>query len=285
MRNKVLLLQGPLNSVGINFFTEGIYRTPEERQKVWASFNAAENIRALSYVFRAYGYKIAYSAWSEDSDWIVKNSELFDVYCINSQHEIPSTVEFMGRPIQNNKEKLYCGIYEGLRKIQSVYGNECVVTRIRSDLAVDVREVEKSVTLAGEYERSFFVEFADKRNMFYVPDFITIANIIVTLNLYRNLISLCEKNESYHISSHIDHGIELLNLKEKGLLEHLICMHRGIHDSMVWRGLPRYYGHAHNKSSEELLFDCVVNLPPDITVEKLKQQMHPELSGKRKGNQ
>jgi hypothetical protein len=281
MQNKVLLLQGPIESVGINFFSERIYRTPEERKLVWAKYDCGENVRALSHVFRSFGYKIVYSAWSEDSDWIIKNANLFDAVCVNSQAEIASTVEFMGRPIQNNKEKLYRSIYAGLIEIQKQFGADCAIVRMRSDIAVDIREIEKAVEISEQFQSSFLVEYADQTNIFYVPDFITVGSLALTMSLYRNLISLCDRNESYHISSHIDHGIELFNLQEKGILKHLICMHKEVHDSMVWRGIPRFYGQAYTQSTVDLLFNCSVKYPSTHSVESIKAHMNPMLSGRR----
>jgi hypothetical protein len=280
MTEKVLLLHGPIESTGINFFTAEVYRSPEQRCLVSAKYHAGENIRAISHIFRSHGYKVVYSAWEDDQDWIVSNKNLFDAYTINPQERIPSSCDFQGRLIPNNKEKLYRSIYYGIQTAEENFTSECTLIRLRSDVAVDVKFIEHAVHVSNQYTSSILIEYADKENILFVPDFITVSSLSLLKNLYENLILLCEKGESYHISSHIDHGIEILNLKEKGLLSNLICMDRAVYDSMVWRGIPKYFANIGKDASQNLLFNCLVKHPEHYTVANVLPTIPQELSGR-----
>jgi hypothetical protein len=280
MNSKVLLLHGPIQSIGINFLTSQLHAAPEDRNRVSAAFSAAENIRSLSHVFRGRGYKVVYSGWSEDQAWITQHQSLFDAYCINDQKELPDSVEFQGRLIQNNKEKLYFSLYQGLREIESVMGQDCTVVRLRSDVAVDVKEIDKLVLTCFNYPQSILVEFANPDNVLFVPDFITIADLATHSKLYRNLSRLCRQSGGHHISSHIDHGIEFLRMREQSELSQVICMTRALHDAMVWRGLPRYYAQTDGDPSEKLLFNCLINYPPGMNFEAMLKSLHPNLAGR-----
>jgi hypothetical protein len=282
MSIKVLLLQGPVESKGVNFLTAQLYNTQEERARVCATFNAQENIRSLSYVFRSRGYKIVYSGWSEDTAWLHTNKDLFDACCISEQKDIPDSVEFQGRTIPNNKEKLYFSLHQGLKVVAHEFG-DCMVVRLRSDVAVDVNEIDKMTMTAIAYPNSILVEYADPDNVLFVPDFVTIAGLGLHLKLYGNLSKICRENGGHHISSHIDHGIEMLRLKERGELSHVICMSRSLHDSMVWRGLPRFYANHLEDASAKLFFNCLLNHPAGMNSEQILQNMHPELAGRPGG--
>jgi len=280
MNIKVLLLHGPIDSVGINFLTSQLYVTSEDKKRVSSAFSAAENIRSLSHVYRSRGYKVVYSGWSEDETWITQHHSLFDAYCINDQKELPDSVEFQGRTIQNNKEKLYLSLYQGLREIERVIGKDCTVVRLRSDVAVDIKEIDKLMLTCFNYPQSILVEFAIPDNVLFVPDFITIADLATHSKLYGNLTSLCRKSGGHHISSHIDHGIEFLRMLEQGDLSQVICMSRALHDTMVWRGLPRYYAHTWGDPSEKLFFNCLINYPTGMNPEAILKSLHPDLAGR-----
>ena len=277
---KILLLQGPLKSSGINFLTSELYRTPQEREKVRAVFDSCENIRALSYIFRSNGFKVVYSGWAEDEIWLNENSSLFDALRINSQNKLSSTVEFMGEQIQNNKEKLYFSIFQGLLEVENLVKNDCAVLRMRSDIAVDVKFIEKCLFHIVNYPNSIMIEYANPSNCYFVPDFLTVASLSTHKKLYSNLLQACSEFGGYHISSHIDHGIEFLGMKARGELSEVICMEREIYDSLVWRGLPRYYVPEQLNIGNSLLFNCLINYPSSDTVSSVVDGMHPELKGR-----
>ena len=280
MNIKVLLMHGPIVSHGINFLSSLLHASPEERERASVAFNAAENIRCLSHVFRSRGYKVVYSGWSDDTEWIQQHSYMFDAYCINDQKSLPNSVEFQGRRIQNNKEKLYFSLVQGLREIEGTIGKDCTVVRLRSDVAVDVNEIDKMVLTNASCPQSILVEYANPENVLFVPDFITIADLGTHLRLYENLRRVCRERGGYHISSHIDHGIEFLQMLEQGELSQVVCMSRALHDTMVWRGLPKYYAYASGDPSEKLLFNCLINYPSGMKSEETLKSIHPELAGR-----
>jgi hypothetical protein len=279
MFNKVLLLQGPLDSKGINFLTPELCGNSGDH--VFAQFDTRENIRALSYIFRNHGYRIVYSGWEEDRLWLSENSQLFDAVCVNNQDNIPNTCEFFGKNIQNNKEKLYFSIYQGLLEIQRKISENCLVLRLRSDVAVDIRQLEKFTPALLLYQDSIIIEYAKTDNTYFVPDFLTVASLDTHLRLYKNLIEICKRQGGYHISSHIDHGLEFLNMQLRGELSEVICMGSEVHNSIVWRGIPRYYANLKIDTSNVLLFDCLIKYPNGANIDSVIKSIHPELLGKR----
>jgi hypothetical protein len=282
MDSKTLLLHGPIKSFGINFLTSQIHESPEARKKASAMYCTEENIKSLIHIFRGNGYRIFYSAWAEDEKWFAANKDLFDFVCVSNQSSIPDSVEFQGRLIQNNKQKLYFSIRQGLAAIRREIG-ESVVVRLRSDVAVDFHEVEKATVVARSYRKSFLIEYAKADNPLFIPDFITVGDVDTHLILYENLVNICKENGGYHISSHIDHGIQLLKMKSRSELSHVICMSRGLHESMVWRGLPRYYSNKDKEINKDLFFDCVLSYPENYDVESAIRGMHPQLRGRPGG--
>lgn len=257
-KTKVLLLQGPVVSNGINFVTSHLYRTPEQRKPVRADYDAGENIRMLSHVFRARGWKVVYSAWKEDEAWIRQNAVLFDGNCVSDQSSFREDSAFMGRVIQNNKEKLYFGCLAGLNQVRERFGEDCWVLRMRSVL----------------------IEYAEPRNTYFVPDFLMLSAWTSQHQLYAHLTDVCARGVSYHISSHIDHGAGFLKLLEDGSVDLIACMKAQVHMTMVWRGIPRYYLLALQDYHEDYFFDCVLQYPASVKLADLVRMIPQELSGR-----
>jgi hypothetical protein len=278
--NKVLILHGPIISSGINFLSAQIFRTPQERKSVRAEFNSAENTRSLAKLFRMYGYKIIYSGWNEDEEWIRANSNLFDAFCISNQSLFPDETLFQSRPIQNNKQKLFFGCLAGVKLVQEKFGSECVVVRMRSDICVDVKAIDQEVIKANGNPKSILIEYANPSNTYFVPDFLFISTLPVQLKIYQHLVDINARDESYHISSHIDLGATFLMFLEQKELDSIILMHKRIYESMVWRGIPRYFELAYKKSEELLFFDCFLIYPKDFSLQDLIKAIPPELSGR-----
>jgi hypothetical protein len=279
-KTKILLLQGPVVSNGINFVTSHLYRTPEQRKPVWACFNAEENIRMLSHVFRARGYKVLYSAWREDEAWITQNADLFDGYAVSDQTSFREDSRFMGRVIQNNKEKLYFGCLAGLLRASELFGQDCWVLRMRSDIAVDPVLMDQEILKLEGNPRSVIIEYADPRNPYFVPDFLMLSAWTSQYQLYAHLTDICARGISYHISSHIDHGAGFLKLLEDGAVVVIACMRAQVHMTMVWRGIPRYYLLALQDYREEYVFDCVLQYPAGVKLTDLVRMIPQELSGR-----
>lgn len=277
---KVLLLHGPIISCGINFLSAQINRTPEERKKVWAEYSSKENIRSLSIIFRKYGYKILYSAWNEDKDWILNNSELFDGFCFSDQSIYPEETLFQSKLIQNNKEKLFYSCQAGIKLAKSKFGEECIVVRMRSDICIDIEAIELEVLKINHNNDSILIEYAHPNNTYFVPDFILISSLPVQQMIYDHLVELNSQGISYHISSHIDLGATFLFLQEQNKLKQIMCMSQRVHNTMVWRGIPRYYEFNYNKSHEALFFDCIAIYPKYFSLQDLISSIPTELSGR-----
>jgi len=276
---KVLLLQGPVVSNGINFVTSHLYRTPEQRKPVWAAFNAEENIRVLSHVFRARGWKVVYSAWREDEAWITQNAHLFDGHVISDQSNFREDSRFMGRVIQNNKEKLYFGCLAGLLRTRELFGEDCWVLRMRSDIAVDPVLMDQELLKLAASPRAVLIEYAEPRNTYFVPDFLMLSAWASQHALYAHLTDVCARGVSYHISSHIDHGAGFLKLLEDGVIDLVACMKAQVHRTMVWRGIPRYQLLALQDYQEDYFFDCVLQYPAGVKLADLVRMIPRELAG------
>ena len=277
---KILLLHGPILSNGINFLSAEIYRSPSERKKVRVDYDARENIRLLSILFRKHGYIIIYSGWHEDDDWLKANKYLFDSYCVSNQNLLRSESNFLGNKIQNNKEKFIAGCLTGVNHAAKLFGNDSIVVRMRSDIAVDIIKINEEILKIINLPKSFVIEYADPDNIFFVPDFIFISHISVQIKIYQHLFEMYrEKGFAYHLSHHIDLGATLLKFKNEKKIEELICMNQIVHDSMVWRGIPRYFQKAYLSKFENYFFDCIVNYPNNFSVEDLINRIPAELSG------
>jgi hypothetical protein len=281
--NKILLLHGPILSNGINFLTADIYRTPQERKNVRVDYDAKENIRSLSILFKKYGFIIVYSGWEEDEAWLKSNESIFDGYCISSQNSFKNESDFLGEKIQNNKEKFIAGCLSGINHSINLFGLNNIVVRMRSDIAVDVRIINEEILKIVNLPKSFLIEYADPKNIFFVPDFIFISYIDMQLQVYQHLYEMYKLNSNaYHLSHHIDLGATFLKLKNEKNLEQLICMSQSLHESMIWRGIPRYYQKSYISNLESYYFNCLVNYPMNFTIEDLIRKIPPELSGKIK---
>lgn len=281
MSDKVLLLQGPLDSIGINFFTADKYKTPEERKLVWSKYDCRENVKVLVHLFCDLGFKTVYSGWEEDAEWLNANSHLFDAMHIASQSELTDTVEFQGRLIQNNKEKLYFSCYAGCLAAAKITTREAPIIRLRSDVFLNHRAMAANLAVLDQLPHAFLIEYANLKNTYFVPDFVTAGSLSSHMSLYDNLLNACQKNGGHHISSHIDHGIELAKLSQEGTISNVICMQEEIHKTMVWRGIPQYATMASKPETENIVFNCALNYPRNHDFAQVIDAMPPEVAGKR----
>lgn len=279
--NLILLLHGPILSNGINFLTSEIHKSPDERKNVRTNFDSSENIRLLSILFRKYGFKIIYSGWQEDEEWLNNNTHILDGFCVNDENLYKDESNFLGKPIQNNKEKFIAGCLYGINYSINLFGNESIVVRMRSDIAVDIKKICDEILKITHLPKALLIEYADPENIFFIPDFIFISNIKLQLDVYKHLSDLYKLNGSaYHLSHHIDLGATFLKFKLENKLEQLICMSQSFHESMVWRGIPRYYQKAFISNPKPYYFDCLVDYPINFTLDDLSKIIPPELSGR-----
>ena len=276
---RILLLHGPINSNGINFLSSELFKTPSERANVRADFDASENIKALAFLFRRLDFKIIYSGWEEDESWLIENVNLFDSICISNQSELPSESNFLNEKIQNNKLKLYTGCLNGILHIESIFGSNCIVVRMRSDIGIDVELINREVKNNIQFPNSISLEYADPKNTYFVPDFIFISTLQIQKYIYGHLTTICKNGFAYHVSSHIDFGATLLRMRDEKLLDTILTMDHRLYDGMVWRGLPRYYAFPVNSSYKSLYFGCIIKYPEQISIKNLIDSISPELIG------
>ncbi|HEX8606333.1 MAG TPA: hypothetical protein VF774_27065 [Pseudoduganella sp.] len=264
---KVLLLHGPLNSVGTNLIVQRFYPDPVERKRSWAAFNCEQNIIALSVTFRALGFKICYSGWNEDRAWLEANSGLFDNLVIVDQSGLKEESMFVGRAVPNNKEKFYYSAWQGLCEIERATGSDALVFRLRSDIAVrpDLAAAELDKVHPGSGR--LMIEYLNAANMLAVPDFMLAGELRVMKTIYGDMFQRSRAGEDFHISSHIDHSLTYILLQQAGLVGEIQCMGRLLYDSMVWRGIPRYFEQTvAGADAQQLVFDALLAVPPGFDV-------------------
>lgn len=275
MAEKVLLLHGPLNSAGIDPVTQ--HFPVEERARCSVNFNAEATTRASAMAFRAKGFKIVYSGWLEDAQWLQNNAALFDATVLSDQSGLNEEFIFHGQKSVNNKGKLYFGVLRGLETTQSAFGDEGIVFRLRSDVTVNPE------LAIGEFQRVhpksgiLLIEYLTMNKNFHVPDFMQVAEVGSLLAIYRHLHQLNVSGSSYHISSHVDHCLTYLRMVELGHLKEIHCMDRPIYDAVVWRGIPRYLEAATAPQGYDkiMFFTGKVEMPPGSSVESILEVMKP----------
>jgi hypothetical protein len=258
---KVLLLHGPLNSVGINLISQHIPTTAEGRRDHWFPYHCQPNIIALSQVFRQLGYGVVYSGWNDDSEWLEANRGLFDGLILSDQSHLKSEDRLGATVYPNNKDKLFYSVAQGLREVQRLYGEDAIVMRLRSDCAVKAELVQAEMDKAEQEPGVMVVEYLNTDRMLMVPDFMMVARAGVMHAMYHEMFERSIHGNAYHISSHMDISLTLIGMRQQGRLSGIHTMSRALFDSLVWRGLPRYL--------EETLFpnvlqafDCSMNVPP-----------------------
>jgi hypothetical protein len=281
MTQKVLLLQGPVNSWGLNPVTEQLCFLVHEARADWRSmFNCDETIASLSHAFRALGYKIAYSGWADDAEWLNSHSQYFDYLTISDQSNLRAKSIRGERIINNNKEKLYFGSLRGLQKIEQELGPDVIVFKLRSDVSVNPFEADANMVRLIGRQGILLAEYLDTDKTLAFPDFMLMGNLEAMLAAYKHLYNLCITGTCYHVSSHCDHGFTYLRLLKDGVLVDVEFMSKKLFDSVVWRGIPRYFEYTFPKFSEKLFFDGRLGIERSVDFEALLASIPPELSGK-----
>lgn len=270
---KVLLMHGP---------TLMPFRPPYP--ELWSYPNVAYDSRTgitlMARAFRALGFKIAFSGWEEDGDWLRENAALFDFVAISDQHRLHTQSNFYGSPIANNKEKLYYAVLAGVRAIRAGLGDDAVVYRVRSDATVHQGHIALHVSQIRRHSGDIMIEYCDAKNMFSTPDFMLLGEVAVLDAIYTALYDNSRAGTSYHVSSHIDHTLTYLALKEAGVVGRIICMNKDVYNSVVWRGLPRHFEEIDPNLSATRGFGIEILPGGGLTVEQLGAQIAPGASGK-----
>lgn len=279
---RVLLLHGPLDSVGVNLVSQRLHPDTINRAHAYASYHCAQNINALANAFRVYNFKICYSGWNEDREWLEANRELFDYLVISDQTNLKSENVREGFVIPNNKEKFYFAAYQGLQEIKKHEPDNAQVFRLRSDIAIrpDLAAVE--VAKAMHDPDVVRIEYLNGEKMWVFPDFMMLARLDLMHEIYQGMYERSISGNAYHISSHVDHSLTCIKLKQAGRVSAIHCMSRALFDSVVWRGIPRYFEAMFGDVSKHLIFEAALNLPADLNVEKVVNSVGDIFSGKRR---
>ena len=261
MSEKILLLHGPLDSTGLNFFTETQYQTPEETGTVLAKYDCRENIRVLSHLFSALGFKIVYSGWEEDAEWLNTNSKLFNAIHVGAKSEPGNRQDFQNKSRAADWERFYFSIYAGCFAAKQISSLDSTVVCLRSDVFLDHHSIDRNLTVLDQVQNAFLIEYADLDKTYFVPDFVTAGSLGCHIKLYDSLLDAYRASGSNQTTSHADHGFHLAKLINQGTIGHVVCMNESVHRTMVWRGIPRYATASDNPPSRNLVFNCALNYP------------------------
>lgn len=259
---KVLLMQGPTQFPSRPQYPEMFYPSN--------AYDARYCISETSRVFRALGYKIVYSGWLEDEEWLNANRVLFDYLVVSDQHQLNTESSYFGSTIGNNKDKLYYAALRGLQLIRAELGDHALVFRVRADATVHQGLIDAHLTRIALGSGDLMIEYCNVSNMLSTPDFLLLGESGVMTTLYEGMFQRSVSGAAYHVSSHIDHMLSYLLLQQQGLVGQIVCMSRQLYDTLLWRGMPRYFHDAIDPSFlTKLAFDTAVVLPDGVRVEDL----------------
>lgn len=264
MSDKILLLHGALDSTGLNFFTKTQHETPEETGTAPAKYDCRENVRVLSRLFSAIGFKIIYSGWEDDTVWLNTNSELFDAIHVGTISELGNSQEPQDRLHPTDNERRYFSIYAGCLAAKQISSLDSTVVCLRSDVFLDHRSIDRNLTILNQVPNAFLIEYADLNKTYFVPEFVTAGSLGCHIELYDSLLNTCRESGRSGSPSDTDHGTHLSRLIDQGTISHVVCMDESIHRMMVWRGIPRYAAAGDNPPSRTLVFNCVLNYPGSV---------------------
>ncbi|MHA4868440.1 hypothetical protein ACXZ1M_12155 [Duganella sp. PWIR1] len=270
---KVLLMHGPAD-------LEARPPYPDELFYPHVAYDARPGIRLMAIAFRALGFKIAYSGWEEDGPWLRENAALFDFLVVSDQHRLNTDSNFFGKVIGNNKEKLYYATLAGIRAVRAGLGDDVVVYRVRADVTVHQGVIDQHVAQIRRHSGDIMVEYCDVKNMFSTPDFMLLGEVGVLDAIYTGLYERSRAGEAYHVSSHIDHTMAFFALQEQGVVGNIMCMNRQVHDTVIWRGLPRHFQEINPTLQATRAFATVMTMGPGLTVAQLLAQIAPGASGR-----
>lgn len=285
---RFLLLHGPLESVGINHVSARLNPDTSARDHAYARFHCGENIRVLSQAFRAHGFKVCYSGWNEDREWLESNRELFDALILSDQTHLKSQNVREGRVIPNNKEKFFYSAFQGVSEIERVSGSVSgdasggnpSVFRLRSDIVVRPDLARQETMQVAAQPDVLKIEYLNGQKVWAFPDFMMAARASVMKELYGGMFERAVSGQGYHISSHVEHSISAIGMKLAGRIGAIHCMSKAIWESVVWRGIPRYMEHIFDEHGQHLSFDVAVNIPPDMDLQRVIAGVSDTFSGK-----
>lgn len=270
---RVLLLHGP---------TQLPFRPPYPSELFYPNvpYDSRPGIVLMARVYRAIGFKIAFSGWEEDGEWLRENAELFDFVTVSDQHILHTESNYYGKVIGNNKEKLYYAALAGIRAVRAALGDDAIVFRLRADVTVHQAHVAMQVVQVRRGSGDIMIEYMDVSKIHSTPDFMLLGEVAVLDAIYTGLYERSRAGEAYHVSSHVDHTMTYLALQEQGVVGRIISMNKAIHDSVIWRGIPRHFQEVDPSLHATRAFGAELALSGGLTVTQLLEQMDPGVSGK-----
>ena len=270
---KVLLLHGP---------TQLPFRPPYPSELFYPNvpYDSRPGIVLMARVYRAIGFKIAFSGWEEDSEWLRENAELFDFVAVSDQHTLNTESNYYGKVIGNNKEKLYYAALAGIRAVRAALGDDAIVFRLRADVTVHQAHVAMQVAQVQRGSGDIMIEYMDVQKIHSTPDFMLLGEVAVLDAIYTSLYERSRAGDAYHVSSHVDHTMTFLALQEQGVVGRIISMRKEVHDSVVWRGIPRHFQEFDPSLHATRSFGTELALSGGLTVAQLLDQIDPGVSGK-----
>lgn len=269
---KVLLLHGP---------TQLPFRPPYPGLLFYPNvpYDSRPGIILMVTVFRAIGFKIAFSGWEEDGEWLRENAELFDFVVVSDQHTLNTESNYRGKVIGNNKEKLYYAALAGIRAVREGLGDDAVVYRLRADVTVHQAHIARHLAQVRRGSGDIMIEYCDVNKIHSTPDFMLLGEVAVLDAIYTGLYERSRAGTAYHVSSHVDHTMTFLSLQEQGVVGRIISMRKEVHDSVIWRGIPRYFEEVDPSLQASRSFGTEMALSGGLTVAGLLAQIDPGVSG------
>lgn len=270
---KVLLLHGP---------TQLPFRPPYPSELFYPNvpYDSRPGIVLMARVFRAIGFKVAFSGWEEDGEWLRENAALFDFVAVSDQHTLHTESNYYGKVIGNNKEKLYYAALAGIRAIRAGLGDDAVVYRVRADVTVHQAHIAMHVAQIRRGSGDIMIEYCDVKKIHSTPDFMLLGEVAVLDAIYTGLYERSRAGEAYHVSSHVDHTMTYLALQEQGVVGRILSMAKEVHDSVIWRGIPRHFQEVDPSLHATRSFGTELALSGGLTVAQLIAQIDPGVSGK-----
>lgn len=270
---KVLLLHGPA-------VLEERPAYPDHLFYPHVAYDARPGIRLMAIAFRALGYKIAYSGWEEDGPWLRENAALFDFLVVSDQHRLNTQSTYFGEVIGNNKEKLYYSVLAGLRAVRAGLGDDTVVYRVRADVTVHQAVIDAHVRQIRRHSGDIMVEYFEMKKIWSTPDFMLLGEVGVLDAIYTGLYERSRAGQSFHVSSHVDHTMTFLHLQEQGLLGNILCMDRRVHDTVIWRGLPRHFEEINPELQATRSFGTMMSMGDNFKFADLMNMVAPGATGR-----
>ena len=110
------------------------------------------------------------------------------------------------------------------------------------------------------------IEYINPRDPIVIPDFFLAASLDVLMALYHGLYQRSVEGKSFHWSTHIDHGLSIVDLTLRGVIRETQSMSKATFDFVVWRGVPRYL--LSTLTEQTFAFDSLLNIPQELDFPK-----------------